>query len=1038
MKEEAPAMSTLHMQELSSSLTPERLDGTNYTEWSLNAENKIRGRKRWGFISGKKVAPEDKDSEDYETWEDENCMVKSWLLDAMNKDIRSLFIRLPTAKEIWDTAKKTYSVSQDASRAYQLYCEITSVRQNGGSVISYFGKLQRLWQELDAIENCTMECSKDIEKYTTKVNSQRVYVFLAGLDSHLDGVRGRILATIPLPDIQTVYANVCAETNRQEAMLHRASNEGAAMIAKKSSKKGIRKCTYCNGDNHLVETCFKLHGYPEWHPKGKSGSKIESSKNNLAPTTAAGLMAKSGISNSAYSSSVLTRTSDWIIDTGATDHMTCDRSKFTNLSSNNSKPVIANANGISSPVTGVGTVLISPSLSVSNVLFVPSLNCNLLSVSQLTKSHNCVVIFFPTHCVLQNIHTKAKIGSGKRSGDLYYLEGVTCSLLQRGNENDEVQNRNIQDIILLDMVAKVVPNVTSTESIECSTETQNNDGTRHPTPIPLIQSTPENSLEVSFDHELTMHETDIAEILDTPSPTPSSTPVISNLHENTCASDSTSIVSQYHLPSRSNRGQPPIRYEPDLKSKAKYPIGNHVSSHKLSRSYAFFVSQLSAVSIPSNLQEALADSRWTQAMEEEMAALKRNTTWELVPLPTGKKSVGCRWIFTVKYKADGTIERYKARLVAKGYTQSYGLDYQETFAPVAKLNTVRVLLSLAANQNWPLLQFDVKNAFLHGELSEEVYMDHPPGIPEYLNTPMVCRLKKALYGLKQSPRAWFGRFTKSMKNFGYKQSNSDHTLFLRQRQGKITALIIYVDDMIVTGDDYDGISSLQNHLASEFEMKQLGDLKYFLGIEVARSKHGIFLSQRKYTMDLLSETVERILRYLKSTPGKGILFSNHGHLKVEGYTDADWAGSADNRRSTSGYLTFVGGNLVTWRSKKQPVVARSSAEAEFRGMTFGLCELLWLKNLLKELGFGQNEAMKLHCDNTSAIEIAHNPVQHDRTKHVEIDRHFIKEKLEAGIITFPFVRSEHQLADVLTKAVAGSVLDDSIVKLGMCDIHAPT
>nr|CAD1835380.1 unnamed protein product [Ananas comosus var. bracteatus] len=387
-------------------------------------------------------------------------------------------------------------------------------------------------------------------------------------------------------------------------------------------------------------------------------------------------------------------------------------------------------------------------------------------------------------------------------------------------------------------------------------------------------------------------------------------------------------------------------------------------------------------------------------------------------------------------------------------------------------------------------------------------MDPPPGIPEYLNTPMVCRLKKALYGLKQSPRAWFGRFTKSMKNFGYKQSNSDHTLFLRQRQGKITALIIYVDDMIVTGDDYDGISSLQNHLASEFEMKQLGDLKYFLGIEVARSKHGIFLSQRKYTMDLLSETdmlgckpadtpmeqnhkyflcssavstdkgryqrlvgrliylthtrpdiayavnvvsqfmhdprkphmdaVDRILRYLKSTPGKGILFSNHGHLKVEGYTDADWAGSADNRRSTSGYLTFVGGNLVTWRSKKQPVVARSSAEAEFRGMAFGLCELLWLKNLLKELGFGQNEAMKLHCDNTSAIEIAHNPVQHDRTKHVEIDRHFIKEKLEAGIITFPFVRSEHQLADVLTKAVAGSVLDDSIVKLGMCDIHAPT
>jgi len=166
------------------------------------------------------------------------------------------------------------------------------------------------------------------------------------------------------------------------------------------------------------------------------------------------------------------------------------------------------------------------------------------------------------------------------------------------------------------------------------------------------------------------------------------------------------------------------------------------------------------------------------------------------------------------------------------------------------------------------------------------------------------------------------------------------------------------------------------------------------------------------------DVVERILRYLKSTPGKGILFSNHENLKVEGYTDVDWVSSKDDRRSTSGYFTFVGGNLVTWKSKKQPVVARSSAEAEFRGMTLGVCELLWIKNVLSDLSFKQNETMGLYCDNTPAITIAHNPVQHDRTKHVEIDRHFIKEKLEAGIISFSFVRSELQLVDVLTKGVS--------------------
>jgi len=153
-------------------------------------------------------------------------------------------------------------------------------------------------------------------------------------------------------------------------------------------------------------------------------------------------------------------------------------------------------------------------------------------------------------------------------------------------------------------------------------------------------------------------------------------------------------------------------------------------------------------------------------MNEEMSSLQKNATWDLIDLPPGKRTVGCRWIYTVKYNADGSIERYKARLVAKGYTQTHGIDYTETFAPVAKINTIRVLLSLAANLDWPLRQFDVKNAFLHGNLSEEVYMDPPPGCIVTENQKnKVCKLKKSLYGLKQSPRAWFGRFTKAMKSF---------------------------------------------------------------------------------------------------------------------------------------------------------------------------------------------------------------------------------------------------------------------------------
>ncbi|CAL8161763.1 unnamed protein product [Prunus armeniaca] len=264
----------------------------------------------------------------------------------------------------------------------------------------------------------------------------------------------------------------------------------------------------------------------------------------------------------------------------------------------------------------------------------------------------------------------------------------------------------------------------------------------------------------------------------------------------------------YQLPFRQNHGKPPNRYSPDIGKTSKYPIANHVSTEKLSEPLKAFVHQLSAIHIPTKVSKALKDPKWVQAIKEEMKAFEKNYTWTLETIPRGKNTIRCRW--------------------------TYGIDYEETFAPVAKLNTVRVLLSLATNLDWPLHQFDVKNTFLHGELMDEVYMDIPPGY-NTTQTGTVCKLRKALYGLKQSPRAWFGRFTMAMKNNGFKQCNSDHTLFLKHQKGK-------------------EISQLQDYLATEFEMKDLGGLKYFLGTEVARSQQGIFLSQRKYVLDLLTDT----------------------------------------------------------------------------------------------------------------------------------------------------------------------------------------
>ncbi|XP_057991841.1 retrovirus-related Pol polyprotein from transposon RE1 isoform X1 [Hevea brasiliensis] len=297
----------------------------------------------------------------------------------------------------------------------------------------------------------------------------------------------------------------------------------------------------------------------------------------------------------------------------------------------------------------------------------------------------------------------------------------------------------------------------------------------------------------------------------------------------------------------------PIALRKDKRS-CTYPIASFVSSNQLSSCSQCFVISLDSVPIPNTVGEALSHLGWCDAMKEEMEALDGNGTWELLPLPTGKKAIGCKWVFTVKVNPDDFVTRRKARLVAKGYAQTYGVDYSDTFSSVAKLTSIRLFISLAATYDRLLHQLDIKNAFLHGYLQEEVYMEQPPGFVAQGELGKVCRLQMSLYGLKQSPRTWFGRFSEAVQEFGMQKSKCDHSVFYRQSEVGLILLVVYVDDIVITGSDSAGISSLKTFLQTQFQTKNLGLLKYFLGIEVMRSKKGIFLSQRKYVLDLLTET----------------------------------------------------------------------------------------------------------------------------------------------------------------------------------------
>ncbi|RVX19233.1 Retrovirus-related Pol polyprotein from transposon RE1 [Vitis vinifera] len=519
------------------------------------------------------------------------------------------------------------------------------------------------------------------------------------------------------------------------------------------------------------------------------------------------------------------------------------------------------------------------------------------------------------------------------------------------------------------------------------------------------------------------------------------------------------------------------QFQFNLLSSTCHPLSQVLDYHKLSTPHTTLVNAISSNFEPTTYAKAAVILEWQAAMSEELRALKENSTWSLTTLPHGKHTVGCKWVYRIKYRADGTIEQYKARLVAKGYTQQEGVDYLDTFSPVAKLVTVKVLLALAAVHSWSLTQLDVNNAFLHGDLHEEVYMSLPPGLyheGESLPINTVCKLHKSLYGLKQASRQWFSKFSSVLVSTGFKQSASDNSLFVKINGNSFIALLIYVDDIVITSNDHENVDELKKFLNGCFKLKDLGNLKYFLGLEVGRSSKGISVSQRHYALQLLFDTGYlgcktrktpmdpnvklshdegdllddpsmyrrmigyHVLQYVEATVGQGLFYSSSSAIELKAFADSDWAACPDTRRSISGFCVFIGDSLVSWKSKKQHTVSRSSAEAEYRSMANATCELMWMFSLFKDLHINHPQPALLYCDNQAALHIAANPIFHERTKHIEIDCHLVREKVQDGRLKTLHVSSQHQVADLLTKALHPTQFTLLLDKMGTHNIHSPS
>ncbi|KAG8493847.1 hypothetical protein CXB51_011132 [Gossypium anomalum] len=554
-----------------------------------------------------------------------------------------------------------------------------------------------------------------------------------------------------------------------------------------------------------------------------------------------------------------------------------------------------------------------------------------------------------------------------------------------------------------------------------------------------------------------------------------STPQVSTKIENRVASS-----PQYSIAKN--------RTKREIKPPKKYAEADLVA-------YALNVAEdIDANQEPSNYSEAIScedSEKWMFAMQEEMESLHKNKTWDLVKLPKGKKTICCKWVFKKKEGTPGVEEpKYKARLVAKGYSQVPGVDFTDVFSPVVKHSSIRALLGIVAMHDLELEQLDVKTAFLHGELEEDIYMQQPEGFTVSEKEDYVCLLKKSLYGLKQSPRQWYKRFDSFMTSHDFKRSSFDSCVYFKKNNdGSFVYLLLYVDDMLIAAKDKGEIRKVKAQLSEEFEMKDLGPAKKILGMEILRDRKTskLYLSQKGYIEKLLcrfnmrsakpvstplaahfrlssalspqsddeieymshvpyssavgslmyaivcsrpdlSYAVSAVSRYM-ANPGKEHWKAVQWILRylrdldrrrtedgVYSYVDADFVGDLDRRRSLTGYVFTIGGCAISWKATLQTTVTLSTTEAEYMAITEACKEAIWLKGLFSEL----NEDLQIStvfCDSQSAIFLTKDQMFHERTKHIDVRYHFVRDIIARGDIVVSKISTHENPADMMTKSL---------------------
>ncbi|XP_074299960.1 uncharacterized protein LOC141631152 [Silene latifolia] len=1125
----------------------------NYDAWQMSMKMSLKSRRKFGFVDGTIKKPTTQF--DLENWEAVHCTIVQWIRNTISPSLLDNVTYGYDASILWAELESQFAVV-DGTKIHNLKTQLKDLKQTKGmSVTTYYGKLKSIWDSLAVHEppfSCKCnKCECDIGKAAIqRLDNEKLHQFFMGLDTTLYGnIRSQQFQLDPLPTLNGAYNIVLQEERLRSESIPDVSDVSAFALSPAnfnthSKDRAPRRplfCSHCETRGHEVATCFfKTNRFPEWwgdRPRtlaeyrhyrltiaggsrgsgsgaagsgaagsgaagsGASGSGSGRDKDGTIPVRANAVMGPTA--HSLLASDRLSGMCSWILDTGASNHVTGTLSCLETRKEINGRPVCL-PNGQQVVAAMTGTVYINEFITLRDDrslrttigagelrdgLYWIRAGTRTAVVNNMTQQGTFDLwhrrLGHPSDKIVKLIPPLSSFNCDKTinkdlytKGDKFTKRGRKCVFVgypsnKKGWKLYDLETKSFfvsRDVIfhetefpfnshgateisspMADSISYDEPfdgslysdpgpdgagNSTHDGSGEATVETPATDTSNSPTGAATDPSSSETGAAVP-------HETE-----DT---------VLGRGHRIRFPNSRLQgyILDTTHSPSPSP--SPPS--SPTSSSGTSYHLANYLNCNLFSEKHRNFLAAVTMGVEPPSFKEAIRDDGWCEAMKLEIDALERNDTWELSDLPPNKKALGCRWIYKIKYKSDGSIERLKARLVVFGNHQIEGLDYGETFAPVVKMVTVRIFLAIAAINKWELHQMDVHNAFLHGDLDEEVYMKIPPG-------------------------------------------------FSRGKEGKVRLFIlIYVDDLVIAGNDSSAVANFKSYLGKCFHMKDLGPLKYFLGLEISRSSEGIYVNQRKYALEIISEVgllgckpaqtpmeqhhtlgnatgpllenIEsyrrlvgrlvylsvtrpdlsyavhilsrflhqpredhmsaalRVVKYLKGSPGQGILLRADSNLNLTGWCDSDYGGCPTSRRSVSGWFIFLGDSPVSWKTKKQTTVSLSSAEAEYRSMANIVCELKWMKGLLLNFGININSPMKVFSDSKSALDLARNPVFHERTKHIEIDCHFIRDAIIEGLITAAHVSTTSQLADIFTKALGASQFHTLLRKLGVLDLHAP-